>query len=138
MTLSTLATSIRAIQASSADASEIIDQLNDAYIQSYLESDARAFDQLVADDFLVTLPDGRLLDKARFLELTAMRTDILSHTVEDVRIRVFGDAAIVNATTVFVRASGAVGETRYTDFYAKRGGARRAVAAHLTAVPRAG
>jgi ketosteroid isomerase-like protein len=130
-----LAHAIRAIQVLTAEASEVIDRLNDAYIQAYLDSDVAAFEELLAEDFLVTLSDGRLLGKALFLSLAARPAGVTAHQVEDLRIRVFGDGALVNATTVFTRVDGSDGETRYTDVYARVDGRWRVVAAHLTSVP---
>jgi hypothetical protein len=122
------------IQALSGDAQQVLERLNDAYIHAYLHSDPVAFDELVAEDFLVTLSDGRLLSKALFLSLAARPAGVTAHRVEDLRIRVYGDCGIVNATTVFTRVDGTEGETRYTDIYVRRAGRWRAVAAHLTAV----
>ena len=45
--------------------------LNDDYIRSVQTSDVARFEQILADDFLVTLPDGRLLDRGEFLAYTA-------------------------------------------------------------------
>jgi ketosteroid isomerase-like protein len=131
---STRADAIRAIQVTTGDASVAIDRLNDAYIRAYLDSDVTAFEALLSDTFLVTLNDGRLLGKALFLSLVARPAGVTSHQVEDLRIRVYGDCAIVNATTVFTREDGTAGETRYTDVYARVDGRWRAVAAHLTSV----
>ena len=129
-----LADAIRTIQVTTGDAFVAIDRLNDTYIQAYLDSDVTAFEELLADNFLVTLSDGRLLGKALFLSLAARPAGVTSHQVEDLRIRLYGDCAIVNATTVFTRVDGTAGETRYTDVYARVDGRWRVVTAHLTSV----
>ena len=41
--------------------------LNRDYIRSVQTSDARRFEELLADDFLCSNPDGSLVDRAGFL-----------------------------------------------------------------------
>ena len=111
---------------------ELLRQLNDDYIAAVLARDARRFDELLADDFLCTLPDGSLIDRAAFLaELSQPRPDD-GLTIEDVRIRLMGDVAIVHARTTFTRPNGTPGAGRYTDVWARRHGRWQAVAAQFT------
>jgi hypothetical protein len=49
-----LTEAIRLIQASLNPATQIVSRLNDAYIKAYLDSAGCAFDELLADDFVVT------------------------------------------------------------------------------------
>ena len=42
--------------------------LNAEYIRSVQESDVGRFREILADDFLCSLPDGTLIDRAHFLE----------------------------------------------------------------------
>ena len=46
-------------------------RLNEDYIRSVQVSDVQRFKEILADDFLCSLPDGSLIDRARFLEQTA-------------------------------------------------------------------
>ena len=46
--------------------------LNQDYIRSVQNSDVQRFNEILADDFLCSLPDGQLIDRARFLEQTAL------------------------------------------------------------------
>jgi ketosteroid isomerase-like protein len=106
--------------------------LNEDYIRSVQTSDVARFEQILADDFLVTLPDGRLLDRAAFLAQTATRPSISTLAAHEVDVRMFGDVAIVHARTTFTQANGEPGEGRYTDVWARRNGRWLAVAAHVT------
>jgi uncharacterized protein (TIGR02246 family) len=107
-------------------------RLNDDYIASVLARDARRFSEILADDFLCTLPDGSLIDRAAFLaELTQPRP-IDGLRIEDVNIRLFGDVAIVHARTTFTRPDGTSAAGRYTDVWARRRGVWLAVAAQFT------
>ena len=96
--------------------------LNDDYIRS----------EILADDFLCSLPDGTLLDRKQFLEYTARPATISDLAVHDVNVWLMGDFAIVHARTTFTLADGQAGEGRYTDVWARRSGTWLAVAAHVT------
>jgi ketosteroid isomerase-like protein len=106
--------------------------LNKDYIRSVQTSDVKRFEDILADDFLCTLPDGTLLDRQRFLEHAAKPAAISGLAVYDVNVRLMRDVAIVHARTTFTLADGRQGEGRYTDVWARRGGRWVAVAAHVT------
>ncbi|MGH8739076.1 MAG: nuclear transport factor 2 family protein, partial [Burkholderiales bacterium] len=46
---------------------EALALLNRDYIHSVQNSDVKRFDQILADDFLASNPDGSLVDKKAFL-----------------------------------------------------------------------
>lgn len=106
--------------------------LNDDYIRSVRNGDVQRFDEILADDFLCSLPDGSLIDRARFLEGTATRAPTSNLQAHDVTIRLLGDVAIIHARTTFTAADGREASGRYTDVWAKRDGKWVAVAAHVT------
>lgn len=106
--------------------------LNDDYIRSVQKSDVRRFDEILADDFLCSLPDGSLLDRQQFLTHTARPVTIAGLAAEDVKVRILGDVAIIHARTTFNDADGRSGAGRYTDVWARRNGRWLAVAAHVT------
>ena len=107
-------------------------KLNDDYIRSVQTSDVQRFNQILADDFLCSLPDGSLLDRARFLELTAKPVTISQLAAARRQRRLMGDFAIIHARTTFVAADGSAKTGRYTDVWAKRDGKWLAVSAHVT------
>ena len=106
--------------------------LNDDFIRSVQEGDVGRFDEILADDFLNSNPDASLLDKRQFLAQTARPVTIKGLRADDVRVRIFGDVAIVHGRTSYTTAEGAKRDGRYTDIYARRGGRWLAVAAHVT------
>jgi ketosteroid isomerase-like protein len=111
---------------------EALEQLNRDYITSVQTSDVRRFDELLAEDFLCTNPDGSLVDRAGFLAQTARPVTISDLQTHDVRIRVMGDVALVHARTTYTLADGRAGAGRYTDVWARRQGRWLAVSAHVT------
>ena len=106
--------------------------LNDDYIRSVQNGDVRRFDEILADDFLCSNPDGSLVDKAGFLAQTARPVTVRGLAAEDVKVRVLGDIAIIHARTRYTTAEGERRNGRYTDVWARRDGRWLAVSAHVT------
>jgi ketosteroid isomerase-like protein len=106
--------------------------LNSDYIRSVQQGDVRRFDQILAEDFLCSNPDGSLVDKRQFLEQTARPVSITGLAADEVRVRLFGDVAIIHGRTSYATATGEQRHGRYTDVWARRGGSWLAVSAHVT------
>jgi ketosteroid isomerase-like protein len=106
--------------------------LNRDYIRSVQTGDVRRFDEMLADDFVCSLPDGSLVDRERFLEQTARPVSISNLEAHDVTVRLMGDFAIIHARTAYRAADGRPGSGRYTDVWARRNGTWVAVSAHVT------
>jgi ketosteroid isomerase-like protein len=110
----------------------ILEQLNRDYIASVQNSDIRRFDEILAEEFYCSNPDGSLVDRRDFLLQTARPVTISGLEASDVKIRLFGDVAIIHARTTYETADGQVKSGRYTDVWARRNGEWRAVSAHVT------
>ena len=111
---------------------EILDQLNKGYVDSVQKSDVRWFDQHLSEDFLNSNPDGTLVDRAGFLAQIAKPVAVKGLEPRDVKIRIFGDFAIIHATTAYRKPGGQSAAGRYTDIWARRNGRWLCVAAHVT------
>ena len=111
---------------------DVLAGLNRDYIRSVQQSDVRRFDEILADDFLCSTPDGLLVDRAAFLARAATPVTITGLEAHDVVIRVFDDVAIVHGRTTYTEAGGRAAAGRYTDVWARRDGRWLAVAAHVT------
>ena len=107
-------------------------KLNRDYIRSVQASDVRRFNQILADDFMCSNPDGSLVDREGFLKQTARPVGISNLEAHDVRVRIMGDVAIIHARTTYTRSDGHAGSGRYTDVWARREGGWLAVSAHVT------
>ena len=107
-------------------------ELNRDYIRSVQTSDVRRFEEILADDFLCSNPDGSLVDRKAFLEQTARPVRITNLEAHDVRVRIQGDVAIIHARTAYLGPAGRPGGGRYTDVWARRGGRWLCVSAHVT------
>ena len=106
--------------------------LNRDYIHSVQHSDVQRFDEILAEDFLCSNPDGSLVDKKQFLAQTARPVTISGLTAEDVRVRILADVAIIHARTSYTTADGEQRNGRYTDVWARRDGKWLAISAHVT------
>jgi len=111
---------------------EALIALNRDYIRSVQHGDVRRFEEILAEDFLCSNPDGSLVDKPGFLAQTAQPVTISGLTAEDVQVRILGDVAIIHARTSYATASGERRSGRYTDVWARRDGVWLAVSAHVT------
>ena len=111
---------------------DTLEQLNLDYITSVQTSDVRRFDEILAEDFLCSNPDGSLVDRAAFLAQTARPVSISNLQAHDVQVRILGDVAIIHARTTYTRPDGGAGSGRYTDVWARREAGWLAVSAHVT------
>jgi ketosteroid isomerase-like protein len=119
-------------QVASTSDLDTLTELNRDYIHSVQHSDVRRFEEILADDFLCSHPDGSLVDRTRFLEQTARPVTISNLQVHDVNVRLMGDFAIIHARTTYDLPDGRQGSGRYTDVWARRQGRWLAVSAHVT------
>ncbi len=111
---------------------DVLMDLNRDYIHSVQHSDVGRFDEILAEDFMCSNPDGSLVDRDAFLEQTARPVTISGLEAHDVKIRVLGDVAITHARTTYMQSDGRAGAGRYTDVWQRRDGRWLAVSAHVT------
>ena len=65
-------------------------EINHDYIRSVQTSDVRRFDEILADDFLCSNPDGSLVDREGFLKQTAQPVKISGLAAHYVNVRLLG------------------------------------------------
>jgi ketosteroid isomerase-like protein len=111
---------------------DALSALNRDYIHSVQHGDVQRFDEILAEDFLCSNPNGSLVDKKQFLAQTALPVTISGLTAEDVKVRILGDVAIIHARTSYTTTDGGQRYGRYTDVWARRDGKWLAVSAHVT------
>src|SRR5262245_31910355 len=109
-----------------------LEALNHEYIRSVSEADVRWFDANLSDDFVNSNPDCSLVDRAGFLAQIGRGSTVKGLAIEDVRIRVLGEVAIIHARTTYTKGDGQPGAGRYTDVWARRQGRWLCVAADVT------
>ncbi|HJZ78120.1 MAG TPA: nuclear transport factor 2 family protein [Vicinamibacterales bacterium] len=114
------------------EALETLSQLNATYIDCVVTADADRFATILAPDFVCSNPDGTLVDRDEFLKRIRAAARLQRMDIDDVRIRLLGDVAVIHARTSFVLGDGRAGTGRYTDIWARRDGVWLAIAAHVT------
>jgi ketosteroid isomerase-like protein len=108
-------------QASSATADlALLQELNHGFIRSVRTSDVAWFDRNLTDDFLNSNADGTLADRVTFLRQIEAPCPVSNFSVEDVRIRIFGDTAIAHGRTIYTKCNGEAAAGRYTDVWVRQ------------------
>src|ERR1043165_5117875 len=103
------------------DAAEL-EILNREYIRSVQNSDVQRFDEILAEEFYCSNPDGSLVDRKGFLAQTARPVTISNLEAQVVWTRLLGDVPIIHARTSYTLADGRPGSGRYTDVWARQDG----------------
>jgi ketosteroid isomerase-like protein len=114
-------------------------KLEKAFAEAIVKNDLEGIGRLVADDWIIIDPDGGIVERARFFEV--IKSGALTHDImesEDLRVRVYGDSAVVTGVTRTKRKF--MGEEfstqeRATDVFVKRDGRWQCVLTHLTRFP---
>jgi ketosteroid isomerase-like protein len=107
-----------------------------AWMDALVSRDMAALNRIIADDYLITVSDGRVLNKTQDLEpITSDGVRFLSAVPEDLNVRIFGETAVVTGRGIyqitFKNRSATIYE-RFTDVYVKRHGRWQPVASHST------
>jgi ketosteroid isomerase-like protein len=108
--------------------------------QDWLDADERhdraALDKIIANDFSGTAPGGRTVSKQDILPAAPAENHSLSIAAQDVKVRVFGQTAVVTGRGIAKTPEHArQGELRFTVVFVKRADRWEMVAAHLSPVP---
>ena len=115
-----------------------LQQLNQEYVDAFMNADVEWYRAHLAEDFVCVESDGSVLDKAEFLSNTVKGPDVVEYKLHEVDVRVYGDAALVRATGVWIREDGSMGMSRYTDVYIRISSEWKAVSAQITRTSRMG
>lgn len=115
---------------------EAIRKVDRERIQAQVNADAVALDRIYADDFIGIGPSGTLRTKKDVLsDFTSGSLKFQSITTDDVRIRVYGNAAVeTGLSTMKGQDAGKVvpEENRFTRVWVRQGGQWRLVANHYS------
>jgi len=106
------------------------------FAKAVVSNDAEAIGKFLADDWMIIGPDGRIIDKARFLDV--IKSGMLTHDLmesDEVQVRSYGDCAVVTALTrTKAKFAGQEFTTqeRATDVFVRRAGRWQCVFSQLT------
>lgn len=123
-------------QTKRTDAQELLKVEKD-FANAVVSNDADAIGKFLADNWEIIDPDGKIIDKPRFLSV--IKSGTLTHQLmesSEMNVRSYGDSAVVTALT---KSKGKFAgqefttEERATDFFVKRNGRWQCVFSQLTA-----
>jgi hypothetical protein len=110
----------------------ILEQLNQEYVTAFMDANVDWYREHLADDFICIESDGSLVHKQKFLANVAKGPDVADYKLEQVDVRLYGSAGLVQATGLWTSADGSKGMSRYIDVYIKREGEWKTVSAQIT------
>jgi ketosteroid isomerase-like protein len=106
------------------------------FVDAIAKNDLEAIERFVTDNWIIINADGGIIEKERFLEV--IKSGALTHEMmqsDDIRVRVYGDSAVVSALT---RSKGKFMEQEFTtherstDVFVRHDGRWRCVLTQLT------
>ena len=113
-------------------------KLENEWADAWVKRDVAFFDRIIADDYTWTSPWGEVWTKAQDLALLKSRQDVIkSWLLADMKVRVYGDAAVVtgrNTVKETYKGEDVSGQNRWTHTWVKRAGRWQCVAAHSSEI----
>jgi ketosteroid isomerase-like protein len=123
--------------APTGNAEQAVLQMTQAWLDADERQDRAALDKIIADDFLGTTPGGRTVNKQDVIPEEGKPGRSLSINTQDLKVRIFGDTAVVDGRGVPKTQEGGVRpELRFTVVFVKRADRWQMVEAHLSRVPK--
>lgn len=108
-----------------------------SWLDAYERRDVASMSAIVADDFLITFPDGSMQTKQQIVDsIKGPGATAMKFSTESVQSRVYGDTVILIGLVVSEwkqNGNPMTERSRYTDTYVKRNGKWQVVASHLSA-----
>ena len=122
------------------DVAQALMKLENDWAKAGLAGDTAALEKMLASDYVYTNPEGGMSTRAD--TLSAMKSGATKYdifTVSDMKVHVYGDAAVVTGTghTKGKEDGKPIDDTvRFTDTWVKQGGNWVCVATHVTRLPK--
>jgi hypothetical protein len=112
----------RATAPQSADAD--LAQIEQRLIRAWLDGDQEAIRAIVAPDWSVIDIAGRIRTREQVLQdmFAGQERPLKAGTIDDVRVRMFGDVGVVTGRTRAESSGGVKVALRFTDVFARRDG----------------
>ena len=125
-----------------AEAEAEVRQLERAWLDAYEKFDAEAMDRIVADDFAITFPNGKMQAKEQLMKMVRGPRPPAGSAgrlfTEDTQARVYGNTVVLRGRVITeMQRDGQTQreESRYTDVYVRTDGRWQVGASHLSAQP---
>lgn len=112
-------------------------QVLDEWLDALRRGDLTALERIIAEDYMITLSDGRVINREEDLAPVRAGMKFESATAQNVRVRIFKETAIVTGEGIFkvrIKDKDFDVRERFTDIYVKRRGRWQPVASHSTSL----
>lgn len=109
--------------------------LEAAYVRAFNARDARLLDRLIAEDYLLTGPDGVTIGKADLIRYIQSLPDGVTAATTVYEVRTYGDCGIVVANFVMSQDGRRLDFERFTETCLRRGGRWYFLALHSSQGP---
>jgi len=117
---------------------QVIRKLDNERIQAQIHADAAALERIYADDFIGVGPSGTVRTKPQVIsDFTSGDLKFQSITTDDVRVRVYGNAAVETGRSTMNgqdKGKEVPHDTRFTRVWVKLQGRWRLVANHYSSI----
>jgi uncharacterized protein (TIGR02246 family) len=128
----------RAADANRSADEKAIRKIEQDWVAAIAKRDATYMAQIEADDYTLTGPDGKLLNKQEDIKNVTTGDAVFDDIkIDDVKVRFYGDTAIANGLGTIkahVKQEDLSGQYSWTDVFIKQNGQWKAVAAQVTMV----
>jgi ketosteroid isomerase-like protein len=125
-----------AIRDQKSSVEQVIRKLDNERIQAQIQADAAALKRIYADDFIGVGPSGTVRTKPQVIaDFTSGDLKFQSITTDDVRVRVYRDAAVETGLSTMDgqdKGKAVPHDTRFTRVWVKQHGSWRLVANHYS------
>ena len=117
---------------------QAIRQIELDWANALAKGDVATIEKFTAADWVLSDPEGNVMMMPQLsAELKAGAMKIESFTLDDLKVRVYGDMALafgLETEKSSYKGSDSSGQYRFTDVFVKQGGAWKAVATHVSKV----
>ena len=129
--------SVCAADSARASDEQQLTKIENDWAISYVKRDTAFLQRIAADDFAFVGPDGNMVNKADYMKSITGDTVFTGFKVDDLKIRTYGDAAVViGLATITAKTKGEdeSGQYSFTDVFVKQKGEWKAVSGQVTPV----
>jgi len=113
-------------------------QLDRQWAEIAVQGDMATFDRIFSDDYTSTHSNGRVVTKAEeraYVVSAISGSKFLSISTDDVKVRVYGDTAVIIGRVTVKPRSGSERHSRYTTVWVKRKNRWQLVAEQFASIP---
>jgi ketosteroid isomerase-like protein len=118
-------------------ADEQLTKIEHEWGDSYVKRDSSYAQRITTDDFTFVGPDGNMANKIDYVKSVAGPTVFTAFAIENIKVRIYGDAAVVTGTAAIAAKTGSKDESgkyAFTDTFVKQGGEWKAVSGQATPI----